>query len=128
MFSKMFSIVSNSAATFSGSVPTYSSNTVGASALAFPDYLANYVHNGHVYTTDGKALCKYCDDVVPSQSFCDQAVVNVTDFLKNKNLPLEMEQSLYVQHPIGRLLDRTALKTLGFKQESACLLIFTSMD
>lgn len=46
-------------------------------AFVLPKFLANYAKMGHVYTVDGSALCKYCDDVVPSQEFCEKVVAKL---------------------------------------------------
>jgi hypothetical protein len=49
--------------------------------LALPPHLANYAVIGHVYTVDGSTLCKYCDEMTVSQSFCEKAIEDLRNFL-----------------------------------------------
>lgn len=92
--------------------------------VSFPSYLANYLKNGHVYTLDGNYLCKYCHDVEPSQSFCEQAVQNVRSFLtKEGYIELVDETPVSNIHDNGNPLIRDGLTQMGYKHDSECMLV-----
>lgn len=89
-----------------------------------PSYLANYLKNGHVYTLDGNYLCKYCDDVAPSQSFCEKVVQNVRNFLTKKGYIKSVDEvPLSKIHENGNPILRDVLTQVGYKHESECMIV-----
>lgn len=92
--------------------------------LHFPSFLSDYLLSGQVYTSDGSAICKYCDDVVPSQAFCEQMVARVRKFLSEKKLIAQVESKEY-PHIYGRGYPvlRKGLSQLGYSHESQCAIV-----
>lgn len=102
--------------------PVYENKCAAATLehLALPPHLANYAVIGHVYSVDGSTLCKYCDEMTVSQSFCEKAIEDVRNFLDSAG-ELSLIDSVPLAPLYGNGYPIIVPAQKGYQPQSNCL-------